>query len=127
MSVPASAWVTVDTVQRSSIGALVEGLEPWLQLALFLLHESGRPASPWRAYLDTLPQTGGAPLFWSDAELRELQGTQVLLSVRGYRRGPPRPEGAFKTQSLCRAGEDVLSKHGVVAHASGRGKAHSRY
>ena len=88
VSVPASAWVTADTVQRSSIGALVEGLEPWLQLALFLLHESGQPASPWRAYLDTLPSEGAAPLFWSDAELRELQGTQVLLSVRGYRRGP---------------------------------------
>ena len=94
MSVPASAWVTADTVQRSSIGALVEGLEPWLQLALFLLHESGQPASPWRAYLDTLPPVGAAPLFWSDVELRELQGTQVLLSVRGYRRGPW--PGAFK-------------------------------
>ena len=98
VSVPASAWVTADTVQRSGIGALVEGLEPWLQLALFLLHESGQLASPWRAYLDTLPSEGAAPLFWSDAELRELQGTQVLLSVRGYRHGPGQGRAVIRTQ-----------------------------
>ena len=104
MSVPASAWVTADTVQRSGIGALLEGLEPWLQLALFLLHESGQRASPWRPYLDTLPPEGAAPLFWSDAELRELQGTQVLLSVRGYRRGPSKDTLLQKQQraAQCR-------------------------
>ena len=84
-SVPASAWINADAAKRSAIGPLVADLEPWLQLALFLLYEGGQPSSPWRPYLDTLPAQGVAPLFWSEAELKELEGTQVLLSVQGYR------------------------------------------
>lgn len=84
-SVPASAWINADAAKRSAIGTLITDLEPWLQLALFLLYECGQPNSPWRPYLDTLPAQGVAPLFWSEAELKELEGTQVLLSVQGYR------------------------------------------
>jgi len=90
--VPAGAWLTADAVARSPLGPLVAGLEPWLQLALFLLAERAAPRSPWRPYLDALPAACGAPLFWSDAELAELEGTQVLTSVRGYRRAPVRRE-----------------------------------
>jgi len=110
-SVPAGAWLTADAVARSALGPLVAGLEPWLQLALFLLAERAAPRSPWRPYLDALPDACGAPLFWSDAELAELEGTQVLTSVRGYRRAPasavlaatPCVSRQFCTLSCCPA------------------------
>lgn len=39
----------------------------------------GRPSdSPRAPYLDTLPTTFTTPLFWSEAELEELSGTQCL-------------------------------------------------
>lgn len=46
--------------------------------------ESSNPASKWRPYLDSLPETLNSPLFWSDEELAELQGTQLLGSVLSY-------------------------------------------
>ncbi len=116
-SVPAGAWLAADAVARSPLGPLVAGLEPWLQLALFLLAERAAPRSPWRPYLDALPEECGAPLFWSDAELAELEGTQVLTSVRGYRRAPARPERERRAggHSLCLPA--VL--HSVLLRCSG--------
>ena len=39
LSVPASRWITVDTVAASDISEYVSRLQPWLQVALFILHE----------------------------------------------------------------------------------------
>ena len=103
VSVPEAAWITPATVQGSRIGPAVEGLEPWVRLALFLLHERSQPGSQWGPYLDSLPDTPGSPLFWSDAELAELEGSQVLASVVGYR---------------CARGAGLLGDQG---HASGLG------
>ena len=80
-----SCWITPATVRASSIGPLLAGQQPWLQLALFLLHERSQPASEWAAYLQSLPASPGSPVVWSDEELAELQGTQLLGLVQGYR------------------------------------------
>ena len=88
---PSSAWLTQQAVQKSPIGAHVQSLEGWLQIALFLLHERASPGSAWRQYLDSLPGQPQMPLFWAEAELAELRGTQLLASVEGYRCPAPAP------------------------------------
>ena len=44
----------------------------------------GKQASKWRPYLDMLPRNFSAPLFWSDEEVEELKGSQVMIG-RGFR------------------------------------------
>ena len=83
---PSSAWLTEQVVAKSSIGGLLQGLEGWLQIALFLLHERSSSGAAWEPYMNVLPKQPEMPLFWGDAELAELQGTQLLSSVEGYRR-----------------------------------------
>lgn len=87
VAVPSSAWLTQQVVRSSSIGSLVEDLEPWLQIALFLLHERSKPDAAWQGFLDSIPAAPDVPLFWSEEELSQLEGTQLLSSVQGYRCG----------------------------------------
>ncbi|KAG0629937.1 hypothetical protein M758_1G140900 [Ceratodon purpureus] len=84
LSVPETVWINLATVQKSSLGKVTEGLKSWVAIALFLIHETSNSNSKWRPYLDTLPKNLDSPLFWSDEELAELQGTQLLGSVVGY-------------------------------------------
>eukprot|EP00959_Pyramimonas_sp_CCMP1952_P379896 7958410-Pyramimonas_sp.AAC.6 len=59
----------------SKIGKYLEGLKPWLAVTLFLLHErSLGAASEWAPYISLLPSTMDMPLFWSEDELREIEG-----------------------------------------------------
>ena len=61
-------------------------LEPWLALALFLLHERAKGgASRWAAYLAALPADSGSPVQWGEEDLAELAGSQLLGTVQGYR------------------------------------------
>ena len=84
-AIPQKAWLTQQTVADSSIGVFVEELDGWLQICLFLLYEQSKQISAWGPYLDSLPRQVDLPLFWSEQELKELQGTQLLSSVEGYR------------------------------------------
>lgn len=85
LSVPQDFWISVAAAKTSEIGKLCDGLRPWVAVALFLLFEKAKLNSKWRPYIDTLPDSLDSPLFWSDEELAELQGTQLLGSVLGYR------------------------------------------
>ena len=61
-------------------------LESWLAIALFLLHERAMGnASRWAPYIALLPADSGSPVQWEEADLAELQGSQVLGTVQGYR------------------------------------------
>lgn len=84
LNVPEAAWINLTTVRNSNLGQICEGLKTWVAIALFLIQESSNSSSKWRPYLDSLPKTLDSPLFWSDEELAELQGTQLLGSVVGY-------------------------------------------
>eukprot|EP00250_Pteridium_aquilinum_P005644 c15711_g1_i1 orf=606-2153(-) len=85
LSVPQELWMTVAAARaHPDIGPFCENLRPWVALVLFLLYEKARPSSPWRPYLDILPSTLDSPLFWSDEELAQLEGTQLLGSILGY-------------------------------------------
>lgn len=67
-------WINPDTVAASEIGSLCSGLKPWISVALFLIREKKKEDSPWRVYLDILPECTDSTVFWSEEELVELQG-----------------------------------------------------
>ncbi|KAJ4326417.1 Ribosomal lysine N-methyltransferase 4 [Neodidymelliopsis sp. IMI 364377] len=57
-----------------------EPLDPWESLILIMVYEYLQgDASRWKPYLDVLPTTFDTPMFWSESELKELEGT-VLTS-----------------------------------------------
>ncbi|KAJ9510391.1 hypothetical protein QJQ45_015861 [Haematococcus lacustris] len=88
LSISDSAWLGLDAIKRSSIGAAVQGLEPWLQIALLLIQQRfGQPASAeWSWYVSSLPATpNSSPLFWTDEQQAMLQGSQALENMEGYR------------------------------------------
>lgn len=85
LSVPESAWISLQTVQKSPIGPSVESLEPWLQLALFILFGLSDRSCEWSDYLRSLPSSCNVPMLWEEQELHLLEGTQLLSTVQGYR------------------------------------------
>ncbi|KAI7846455.1 hypothetical protein COHA_000066 [Chlorella ohadii] len=85
-AVPAAAWITAETATQSDIGQHLQGLEPWLAVALFLLHERAKgAASRWAPYLAALPADSGSPVQWGEEDLKELQGSQALQTAMAYR------------------------------------------
>lgn len=90
LSVPESAWITPEIVRKkSALGTAVEGLEPWLALTLWLLHERSRGDGAWGHYLTAAASADagrlGSPLLWSPAELALLEGSQLAASTNAYR------------------------------------------
>ncbi|XP_015895013.3 ribulose-1,5 bisphosphate carboxylase/oxygenase large subunit N-methyltransferase, chloroplastic [Ziziphus jujuba] len=85
LEVPKRLWINPDAVSASEIGNLCSGLKPWIQVALFLVREKFREDSPWRIYLDILPEYTNSTIFWSEEELSELQGTQLLSTTEGVK------------------------------------------
>lgn len=91
LEVPKSLWINPDTVAASEIGKLCQVLKPWMSIALFLIREKALgTSSPWFHYLSILPGCTNSPIFWSEEELLEIQGTQLLSttdSVKEYVKG----------------------------------------
>lgn len=86
--VPDAAWLSADAVQRTAVGKLAAeaGLDLWLQIALQLVADRFGPGagSDLKAYAAALPEALASPLAWSNEELMELKGTQVMQSLAGY-------------------------------------------
>ncbi|CAM6109617.1 unnamed protein product [Calypogeia fissa] len=85
LQVPRGSWICLETVKQSAIGRFLEGQRPWVALALFLITERVNPSSKWLPYISSLPQILNSTLFWSDEELMELQGTQLLGSTLSFK------------------------------------------
>ncbi|PKA61182.1 [Fructose-bisphosphate aldolase]-lysine N-methyltransferase, chloroplastic [Apostasia shenzhenica] len=86
VEVPKQLWINADVVAASEIGPVTLGLKPWVAISLFLLREKGLDAaSPWRPYLDILPPETDSSIFWSEEELSEIQGTQLLNTTLGVK------------------------------------------
>ena len=85
LNVPESSWISLQTVQKSPIGSSIASLEPWLQVALFILFGLSDQNSDWSEYLLSLPGSFNVPLLWEEQELDHLEGTQLLSTVQGYR------------------------------------------
>ncbi|XP_019165014.1 PREDICTED: ribulose-1,5 bisphosphate carboxylase/oxygenase large subunit N-methyltransferase, chloroplastic [Ipomoea nil] len=84
LEVPKRFWINPDTVAESEIGGVCSGLKPWIAVALFLLREKYRGGdSKWKYYLDVLPECTDSTIYWSEEELAEIQGTQLLSTTIG--------------------------------------------
>nr|GMD18362.1 ribulose-1,5 bisphosphate carboxylase/oxygenase large subunit N-methyltransferase, chloroplastic [Ipomoea batatas] len=84
LEVPKRFWINPDTVAESEIGSVCSGLKPWIAVALFLLREKFRGGdSKWKFYLDVLPECTDSTIYWSEEELAEIQGTQLLSTTIG--------------------------------------------
>ncbi|KAL5826352.1 hypothetical protein ACOSQ3_018193 [Xanthoceras sorbifolium] len=85
LEIPKKFWINPDAVAASEIGNVCSGLKPWISVALFLIREKKREDSPWWIYLDILPESTDSTVFWSEEELVELQGTQLLSTTLGVK------------------------------------------
>lgn len=89
LRVPQEFWITPEMACGSEMGSLIANLEPWLQLALFLIQEWAKiesdQGSKLEAYISTLPKTLGSPAFWSEDALESIKGSQLWESSEGYR------------------------------------------
>lgn len=57
-------------------------LDSWSALILIMMFEHFRGEnSQWKPYLDVLPATFDTPMFWSDEELEELQGSSLRSKI----------------------------------------------
>lgn len=88
--IPRSAIINVETselvkklpgvfdgpIERENEEEDAEPLDSWASLILVMMYEYLQgDASRWKSYFDVLPKVFDTPIFWSDAELMELQGT----------------------------------------------------
>ncbi|KAK5993898.1 N-lysine methyltransferase SETD6-like protein [Cladobotryum mycophilum] len=56
--------------------------DAWSSLMLVMMFEYFQgDASPWKPYLDILPESFETPMFWSDSELEELQASATLPKI----------------------------------------------
>ncbi|KAI4606901.1 hypothetical protein J4E83_009812 [Alternaria metachromatica] len=61
-----------------------EPLDSWTSLILVMMYEHLQgDASRWKPYLDVLPRMFDTPIFWSEAELKELEGTCLSVDKVG--------------------------------------------
>ncbi|XP_060215259.1 ribulose-1,5 bisphosphate carboxylase/oxygenase large subunit N-methyltransferase, chloroplastic-like isoform X2 [Lycium barbarum] len=87
LQVPRRLWINTDVVELSELGNVCSGLEPWISLSLFLLREKWKDDSKWKYYIGVLPECTDSTIYWSEEELSEIQGTQLLsetMSVKDY-------------------------------------------
>lgn len=85
LEIPNRFWINQEAVAASEIGTVCSGLKPWVSVALFLIRERFRQDSQWRVYLDILPELTDSTVFWSEEELAEVQGTQLLSTTLGVK------------------------------------------
>lgn len=75
---------TILTTETSSIPASIsaEVQDPWLSLIVTMLYEYQQAKdSKWAAYFDVLPADFDSLMYWSEAELRDLQGSAVVDKI----------------------------------------------
>ncbi|KAF3925537.1 hypothetical protein ABW21_db0201015 [Orbilia brochopaga] len=80
-STPISAVLCVTNgalIQRAP--ALAERSQ-WTAMILTVMYENSLPDSKWRIYLDKLPREFDTLMYWTDDELRELEGSAVLGKI----------------------------------------------
>jgi len=94
-SIPRSTILTTET---SSIPKTIssELQDPWLSLILTMLYEHQQAQnSKWAPYFDVLPTDFDTLMFWSETELKALQGSAVLNKI-----GKASADATFEEQIL---------------------------
>ncbi|KAG5240157.1 hypothetical protein OIU76_013536 [Salix suchowensis] len=103
LEIPKKLWINPDVVAASEIGNACSGLKPWVSVALFLIREKFKEDSTWRPYLDVLPESTNSTIFWSEEELAELQGTQLLSTTLGVK--------SYLQREFLKVEEEILVPH----------------
>ncbi|KAL8533758.1 hypothetical protein ACS0TY_009958 [Phlomoides rotata] len=86
LEVPKKFWINPDAVATSEIGSICSELKPWISVTLFLLRERFKgEESKWKYYFDVLPESTNSTIYWSEEELREIEGTQLLSTTLGVK------------------------------------------
>lgn len=86
LEVPKKFWINPDAAAASEIGSICSGLKPWISVALFFLRERFKgEESKWKYYFDVLPESTDSTIYWSEEELLEIQGTQLLSTTLGVK------------------------------------------
>ena len=79
-------YSSVLSIYSSDLGKFIRDdfleMEPWLSLVLVMLYEFGQgQASKWWPYLKLLPSRFDSLVYWSDAELDELEGSTIRRKI----------------------------------------------
>jgi SET domain-containing protein 6 len=78
------------SVRNTDIAEVLDkaGLRDQLGVAVALMHERSKGASSkWSGYISNLPERENVPIFWDDAALAELVGTEIQDSTTQDREG----------------------------------------
>lgn len=88
-----------------------EPLDSWGSLILVMLYEYLQgDVSQWKPYFDVLPQAFDTPIFWSEAELKELEGTCLTTEKIGKQES----DEMLRTKIL-----PIVAKHAGVFYPEG--------
>ncbi|KAI7872447.1 hypothetical protein BDF14DRAFT_1753557 [Spinellus fusiger] len=60
---------------------ILDSLKGWSVLILCLMYESQKKDSFWKPYFDVLSTSFSTPMFWSEEELKMLQGTAIVDKI----------------------------------------------
>lgn len=82
-TIPRSAVLSAANSSLSTtLPQIFEDLDPWASLIVTMIFEYLRGhQSPWKPYFDILPTSFDTLMFWSDAELAELQASAVTQKI----------------------------------------------
>ncbi|EPB82303.1 hypothetical protein HMPREF1544_10943 [Mucor circinelloides 1006PhL] len=83
-SLPRSILLSPFTTSLSQIEGLKDdlaALNGWTPLIITLMYESQKEDSFWKPYFDVLPRQFSTPMFWEEADLEELQGTDIVSKL----------------------------------------------
>ncbi|KAH8710201.1 SET domain-containing protein RMS1 [Phaeosphaeriaceae sp. PMI808] len=88
-----------------------EPLDSWGSLILIMIYEHIQgDASRWKPYLDVLPDTFDTPLFWTQSEMKELEGTCLTAEKVGKKES----DDMLRTQIL-----PIVMKNSAIFYAEG--------
>ena len=115
LAIPRSFLIDFSAAVRSSIGKAIKSLQPHLsdfseaereRISIFalLLHEKGvqREKSFWWPYIQLLPQSFDSALWFSEAELRWIQGTTLVPRIKNMNEKLQRIHQRVFVEHLCR-------------------------
>ncbi|KAJ6264831.1 hypothetical protein Dda_0984 [Drechslerella dactyloides] len=81
LSIPISATLCITNGALLQRAPALADRSQWPAMILTVMYENSLPDSKWRTYLDNLPREFDTLMYWTDDELKELEGSAVLGKV----------------------------------------------
>ncbi|CEP09797.1 hypothetical protein [Parasitella parasitica] len=83
-SLPRSVLLSTSTSSISKVDGLdkaLSELKGWTPLIITMMYESQKEDSFWKPYFNILPRQFSTPMFWEEADLKELEGSDILAKI----------------------------------------------